>query len=231
MAVALSLAHFSQRSIDDWRSILDRRIILQGSSPPDQTKLSLGEALFNILTGQQPRRIRLLHEQQRQLHEQQRQLNEQIQSDVKQLEEYLQIVIQESEKEPVPAPYANPGYLWFFKGDVYDIESVKRRQSYNDEQIQLLILDHFDRERRKFEKLMQLYKSDSIQHGTLRERIPEDVRIAVWRRDGGKCARCGSRERLEYDHIVPLSKGGSNTERNIELLCERCNREKGDRIE
>ncbi len=63
-----------------------------------------------------------------------------------------------------------------------------------------------------------------------RTRIPEQVRIEVWRRDGGQCARCGSREKLEYDHIVPISRGGSNTARNIELLCESCNRSKGANI-
>lgn len=36
---------------------------------------------------------------------------------------------------------------------------------------------------------------------------------------------------LEYDHIVPVSRGGSNTARNVELLCEVCNRSKGDRIQ
>lgn len=56
--------------------------------------------------------------------------------------------------------------------------------------------------------------------------IPASVKIAVWRRDGGKCVECGSKEKLEYDHIIPLSKGGSNTERNIQLLCEKCNRKK-----
>ncbi len=61
--------------------------------------------------------------------------------------------------------------------------------------------------------------------------ISSDVRREVWRRDGGKCVRCGSRERLEYDHIVPVSKGGSNTARNIELLCENCNRSKSDSIQ
>ena len=63
-----------------------------------------------------------------------------------------------------------------------------------------------------------------------RERIPPEVRRAVWIRDQGKCARCGSRERLEYDHIVPVSRGGSNTERNIELLCEAHNRAKSNTI-
>jgi 5-methylcytosine-specific restriction endonuclease McrA len=63
-----------------------------------------------------------------------------------------------------------------------------------------------------------------------RTAIPSEVRREVWRRDGGKCVKCGSRERLEYDHIIPVAKGGSNTARNIELLCETCNRTKSDLI-
>ncbi|MDR3413992.1 MAG: HNH endonuclease [Formivibrio sp.] len=60
--------------------------------------------------------------------------------------------------------------------------------------------------------------------------IPSEVRREVWRRDGGVCVKCGSRRNLEYDHIVPVSKGGSNTARNIELLCETCNRTKSNSI-
>lgn len=59
-----------------------------------------------------------------------------------------------------------------------------------------------------------------------RQPIPERVRHEVWRRDQGRCVDCGSRERLEFDHIVPVSRGGSNTARNIELRCELCNRRK-----
>ncbi len=54
-----------------------------------------------------------------------------------------------------------------------------------------------------------------------RERISPEVRRAVWVRDQGRYARCASRERLEFDHIVPVARGGSNTERNIELLAKR----------
>jgi 5-methylcytosine-specific restriction endonuclease McrA len=63
-----------------------------------------------------------------------------------------------------------------------------------------------------------------------REPIPERVRNEVWRRDEGRCVDCGSRERLEFDHIIPLSRGGSSTARNLELRCESCNRNKGARI-
>lgn len=63
-----------------------------------------------------------------------------------------------------------------------------------------------------------------------RETVPERVRHEVWRRDEGRCVDCGSRERLEFDHIIPLSAGGSNTARNLELRCEACNRRKAAQI-
>ena len=63
-----------------------------------------------------------------------------------------------------------------------------------------------------------------------REAISEDVQNQVWNRDGGKCVKCSSQEKLEFDHIIPVSKGGSNTARNIQLLCEKCNRSKSNNI-
>jgi hypothetical protein len=66
--------------------------------------------------------------------------------------------------------------------------------------------------------------------GPTREPIPREAQREVWRRDTGRCVECGRQERLEYDHIVPLSRGGSNTVRNLQLLCEPCNRSKGARM-
>jgi len=101
---------------------------------------------------------------------------------------------------------------------------------YTDEEKKLLIMENFDQERRKFERLKNKHEySDDTKYQ--RPNIPESVRIIVWKRDSGKCVKCGSRENLEYDHIIPISKGGSNTARNIELLCENCNRSKGAKIE
>ena len=102
---------------------------------------------------------------------------------------------------------------------------------YSEEELQLLVLDAFDAERRKFEHLRNLFAADNRTKADRERHIPEDVRIAVWRRDGGKCVKCSSQERLEYDHIIPFSLGGSNTTRNVQLLCERCNRRKGGKIQ
>ena len=129
-------------------------------------------------------------------------------------------VINEAESFPI-------GYEWVFKENVYEVTG-----NYTDEQARLMILEAFDKERGYFEKLKNKYDSGNLQSSDVysRPRIPESVRIEVWRRDGGKCARCGSREKLEYDHIVPISKGGSNTARNIELLCEKHNRSKSNNV-
>ena len=65
---------------------------------------------------------------------------------------------------------------------------------------------------------------------TGREPIPQDLMDAVWNRDGGQCVKCNSNQDLEYDHIIPLSKGGSNRYRNLQILCLKCNRSKSDNI-
>ena len=62
-----------------------------------------------------------------------------------------------------------------------------------------------------------------------RRLIPQDVKIAVSARDGGRCRRCGSTRRLHFDHVIPVSRGGTNSVANIQLLCGDCNRAKGAR--
>ena len=63
-----------------------------------------------------------------------------------------------------------------------------------------------------------------------RERIPDETQIFVWNRDGGSCVKCGSRENLAFDHIIPHSLGGSNSRRNLQLLCDSCNLKKSNKI-
>jgi len=102
---------------------------------------------------------------------------------------------------------------------------------YKEYEFKALVIGEFDRERRYLERLHCIGQDTSgLAIGSIRERIPEKVRMAVWRRDGGKCVKCRSREKLEYDHIIPVSLGGGNTARNVELLCEKCNRSKGASI-
>lgn len=62
--------------------------------------------------------------------------------------------------------------------------------------------------------------------------IPPQVKLAVWKRDKGKCVICGITDNLHFDHIIPYSKGGSSlVAENIQLLCARHNIAKRDKIE
>lgn len=60
--------------------------------------------------------------------------------------------------------------------------------------------------------------------------IPRDVRQRVWQKYSGRCADCTATDYLEFDHIIPHSKGGSNSDANIQLLCRRCNLKKSNHI-
>lgn len=59
--------------------------------------------------------------------------------------------------------------------------------------------------------------------------VPNVVKEFVYNRDGGACVSCGSSENIAYDHIIPFSKGGSNTIENLQILCQSCNSQKGNR--
>ena len=62
--------------------------------------------------------------------------------------------------------------------------------------------------------------------------IPSSVKLEVWRRDKGSCAKCGTKENLHFDHIIPYSKGGSSlVAENIQILCAKHNLEKHANIE
>ncbi len=60
--------------------------------------------------------------------------------------------------------------------------------------------------------------------------IPSKTRVLVWNRDRGKCVVCGTTENLHFDHIIPISKGGNNSAKNIRILCSRHNLAKSDKI-
>jgi len=68
-----------------------------------------------------------------------------------------------------------------------------------------------------------------IEHNRI---IPTAVKLEVWKRDKGRCVKCGSQDNLHFDHIIPYSKGGSSlVAENIQILCVRHNLKKRDKIE
>jgi len=79
-------------------------------------------------------------------------------------------------------------------------------------------------------KFAQVDKPRAPKHALTGPRIPAHVRRAVVERDGETCAfvsadghRCDSRERVEFDHIEPLARGGESTAENVRLHCRTHN--------
>lgn len=58
--------------------------------------------------------------------------------------------------------------------------------------------------------------------------VPPRVRLRVWERDEGKCGECTRKirpgEAWICDHVTALVNGGANSEDNLRVICENCDR-------
>jgi hypothetical protein len=141
--------------------------------------------------------------------------------------------VADSATTPVQCGAEWPG-VWIYKGKAFRVEDPADR---SPEEVAACIEHLALTSEREHEAEYERIKVELVALKNLertpearRERIPESVQIFIWQRDQGQCVQCRSKERLEFDHIIPVAKGGSNTGRNIQLLCEACNRKKGKRI-
>jgi hypothetical protein len=75
-------------------------------------------------------------------------------------------------------------------------------------------------------------RDESIVHYSRRSArvpIPMAVKAEVAARDGHRCSYCGSVEGpFHFDHLFPVSRGGSNEASNIVVACSVCNLSKSD---
>lgn len=63
--------------------------------------------------------------------------------------------------------------------------------------------------------------------------LPKGIRHEVLKRDDFRCVECGATNKqspLQVDHIIPLSKGGTDELDNLRTLCNTCNISKSDLV-
>ncbi len=125
-----------------------------------------------------------------------------------------------------------------------ELEQLLEEERYDDaiEYCEKFGRDWFEHYRSLTAELTEIWyqpsgKLESIKEQMKQRRAPkasrhitQAVKDSVWRRDKGICTQCGSNRNLEFDHIIPYSKKGSNTYRNIQILCQDCNRKKSDKL-
>jgi hypothetical protein len=95
--------------------------------------------------------------------------------------------------------------------------------------VKALVLQRERSAQRKLQTAHSLMRAEEAGRSQ-RSPVPTEVRRAVFERDGGACTECGSGFDLQYDHVLPLSRGGATAVENLQLLCGDCNRRKGASI-
>jgi len=130
-------------------------------------------------------------------------------------------------QQETPVPLMTDGSRrrcwWMFRDEFYWED-----ESLSEIEIKALLLERLAQRERRIKRAVALMEqTEALGAAPVRPPIPEDVRLFVWRRDGGRCVRCGGNQLLEFDHVIPVSQGGATTARNLQLLCQACNREKG----
>jgi 5-methylcytosine-specific restriction endonuclease McrA len=144
----------------------------------------------------------------------------------------LEDAVAEKAKE-ADSPLKDLSWAWLFRDTFYVTERLPQPSELSEVVLRIKAA-HFqesDSLRRLAEQVANLEAVErNITKPPSRDRIPEDVKLVVWTRDGGVCVKCGAARELQFDHVIPFARGGSNEPTNLQILCKPCNLAKRDRI-
>jgi 5-methylcytosine-specific restriction endonuclease McrA len=118
---------------------------------------------------------------------------------------------------------AGSSYWWFQDRIYWEDDDL------DDLDVKALVLQRERTQQRRLQSAHSLMRAEEA-GAQLRERVPLEMRRFIFERDGGKCLECGSGFDLQYDHVLPVARGGATTVENLQLLCGDCNRRKSDSL-
>lgn len=123
----------------------------------------------------------------------------------------MKVLVLNSSYQPINVTTLSRGFKLVFKGKAEIVEHLPDRP---------IITSNKEYKRPTVIRLLR-YVTVPFRQVTL-------SRQNIYRRDDYKCVYCNSREDLTLDHVIPKSKGGQNSWKNLVTCCSDCNVKKGD---
>lgn len=129
---------------------------------------------------------------------------------------------------------------------LYKARELCRRKEYrknNAEALNKVSREFYKNNRQKeIDRVLRYFKTESgkknARNNTRKRREAKAFLDSIWTpehetfvydRYGKKCCKCGSTDRIELDHVYPLSKGYPLNKLNCLPLCKTCNSSKGSK--
>lgn len=121
--------------------------------------------------------------------------------------------------------------LWFYANYLLYVNRQCRSEK-DYEHIKLKVEEHVlergDEYQKLVNKINRLKQISSNRQQINRKQISDHILAFVLQRDLNKCVLCGDDSNLQFDHILPVSKGGNNEPENLRILCQQCNQSRGN---
>jgi 5-methylcytosine-specific restriction endonuclease McrA len=124
----------------------------------------------------------------------------------------MQVLVLNNDYTPISITDMIRGFKLVFKGKAEIVEHVQENPIVTDQKIY------------KRPSVIRLLKYIVLPFKKL-----NPSRDNIFKRDGFMCLYCNSKRDLTIDHILPKSRGGTNTWENMGTCCTKCNCSKGDR--
>lgn len=119
-------------------------------------------------------------------------------------------------------------FEWLRKGNAPEALRDNLRLDYPDRE-QLLLVGNL-RDHRNAWVVIAVVGYGAKQASLFRN-VPDEQRGRIFERDDFTCQNCGAKDSLTIDHIIPVSRGGDNSDENLRVLCLQCQCRKNDRLD
>lgn len=116
-------------------------------------------------------------------------------------------------------------FIFIYKVDdksIIQINNWSKHQNPHHKEVESE-LPRFDKSKHELTTVQSkvMHDSNTVCDGYIP--LSNTIRNRIFARDFAICNYCKSRDNLEIDHIIPISKGGNSTDDNLQVLCKNCN--------